>query len=80
MQPKTPTALLIIDVQQGLCEGEHAAFECAQVVARINTVAQKARAAGVLVVSSSTNPPRATSNLKAANGDWPTACMQRPPT
>lgn len=44
------TALLIIDVQQGLCEGEQAAFESPQVIARINEVADKARAAGALVV------------------------------
>ena len=44
------TALLIIDVQQGLCEGEGAAFESAQVIARINTVAAKARGAGAVVI------------------------------
>jgi len=44
------TALLIIDVQQGLCEGEHDAFESQQVIARINTVSAKARAAGAPVV------------------------------
>jgi nicotinamidase-related amidase len=44
------TALLIIDVQQGLCEGEHDAFESQQVIARINQVSRKARAAGGLVI------------------------------
>ena len=44
------TALLIIDVQQGLCEGEHAAFESPQVIARINAVSAKARAAGAMVI------------------------------
>lgn len=44
------TALLVIDVQQGLCEGEHDAFESQQVIDRINKVSRKARAAGVLVV------------------------------
>ena len=44
------TALLIVDVQQGLCEGEHDAFESQQVIARINVVSEKARAAGALVV------------------------------
>ncbi|WP_256353898.1 MULTISPECIES: cysteine hydrolase family protein [unclassified Variovorax] len=43
-------ALLIIDVQQGLCEGEHNAFESALVIDRINAVSAKARAAGVPVV------------------------------
>jgi nicotinamidase-related amidase len=48
------TALLIIDVQQGLCEndseGNSAAFESPQVIARINTVSAKARAAGAPVI------------------------------
>ena len=44
------TALLIIDVQQGLCEGEGAAFESAQVIARITPVSAKARAAGAPVI------------------------------
>lgn len=44
------TALLIVDVQQGLCEGEHDAFESQQVIARINVVSEKARAAGALVI------------------------------
>ncbi|MDO9166549.1 MAG: cysteine hydrolase family protein [Rhodoferax sp.] len=44
------TALLIIDVQQGLCDGEHAAFESQQVIKRINQVSAKARAAGAVVI------------------------------
>lgn len=44
------TALLIIDVQQGLCEGEHEAFESQQVIFRINAVSAKARAAGAIVI------------------------------
>jgi nicotinamidase-related amidase len=43
-------ALLIIDVQRGLCEGEHTAFEPMQTITRINRVARKARAAAVPVV------------------------------
>ena len=43
-------ALLIIDVQQGLCEGEGAAWDHANVIARINRVAAHARASGVPVV------------------------------
>jgi len=43
-------ALLVIDVQQGLCEGEHAAFDSQNVIARINLVSAKARAAGMPVV------------------------------
>jgi len=44
------TALLVIDVQQGLCEGEHDAFASQQVIDRINKVSEKARAAGAVVV------------------------------
>ena len=43
-------ALLVIDVQQGLCEGEHNAFESADVIGRINRVSAKARAAGIPVI------------------------------
>ena len=50
VHPLMDTALLIIDVQQGLCEGEHVAFELQQVIARINIVSAKARAAGALVI------------------------------
>ena len=44
------SALLVIDVQQGLCEGEHDAFQSQQVISRINRIAEKARAAGAVVV------------------------------
>lgn len=44
------TALLVIDVQKGLCEGEHEAFESQQVIGRINKVSERARAAGAVVV------------------------------
>jgi nicotinamidase-related amidase len=44
------TALLIIDVQQALCTGEHATFDAAGTIARINLVSARARAAGVPVV------------------------------
>jgi nicotinamidase-related amidase len=39
------TAILVIDVQQGLCEGEGAAHDCAGVIDRINQVTRKARMA-----------------------------------
>ena len=45
-----PRALLVIDVQQGLCEGESAAWQCGEVIARINAVSSRARAAGVPVI------------------------------
>jgi nicotinamidase-related amidase len=44
------TALLIIDVQQGLCEGGHDAFESQRVIARINKLSQQARTAGAMVI------------------------------
>ena len=44
------TALLVIDVQQGLCEGEGKAFDCEGVISRINRVARKARDAGAPVI------------------------------
>ena len=43
-------SILLIDVQQGLCEGEQAAFESQAVIARINIVCANARAAGLPVV------------------------------
>lgn len=44
------SALLIIDVQQGLCEGEGQAFESRPLIARINSVSQKMRQAGLPVI------------------------------
>lgn len=44
------SALLIIDVQQALCSGEHEAFEAQRVIARINMVSRRFRAAGAPVV------------------------------
>lgn len=44
------TAILVIDVQQGLCEGEGAAFDCPGTIARINQITAKARAAGAVVI------------------------------
>jgi nicotinamidase-related amidase len=44
------TAVLVIDVQQGLCEGAGAAFDCAGIISRINAVTEKARSAGAPVL------------------------------
>jgi nicotinamidase-related amidase len=44
------TAVLVIDVQQGLCTGEGAAHDCAGTIARINAVTDKARKTGVPVL------------------------------
>lgn len=43
-------AVLVIDVQQGLCVGDDAAWDCAGTIRRINVVTAKARAARVPVV------------------------------
>ncbi len=44
------TAVVVIDVQQGLCEGEGEAWDCEGTIARINAVTHKARGAGLPVV------------------------------
>ena len=44
------SAVLVIDVQQGLCEGERAAFDCPATIERINAVTHKARLAGAPVI------------------------------
>lgn len=44
------TTILVIDVQQGLCEGDGAAFDCVGTIERINGVTRKARAAGAPVI------------------------------
>ena len=43
-------AVLVIDVQRSLCEGEYDTFGSVQVIDRINQVTSRARAAGALVV------------------------------
>jgi nicotinamidase-related amidase len=43
-------ALLIIDVQQGLCEGERRAYDAPNVIARIDKIAGQARRAGTPVI------------------------------
>lgn len=45
-----PTAVLVIDVQQELCEGPDTPWEIDRVIANINAVAARARAAGAPVV------------------------------
>lgn len=44
------SALLVIDVQRGLCEGAQVSFELREVISRINQLASRARAAGAPVV------------------------------
>ncbi len=44
------TAVLVIDVQQGLCEGEGKAHDCEGLIAKINSITQQARAAGAPVM------------------------------
>jgi nicotinamidase-related amidase len=44
------SAVLVIDVQQALCVGPHAAYDAQGVIQRINLVTRRARAAGAPVV------------------------------
>lgn len=44
------TAVLVIDVQQGLCEGSEVAFDCEGTISRINRVTRSARDVGVPVI------------------------------
>lgn len=44
------TAVLVIDVQQGLCEGPEKAYDCEGLIETINLVTGKARAAKALVI------------------------------
>ena len=44
------SALLVIDVQQGLCEGDEASFESERVINQINLVADKARRSNAVVI------------------------------
>lgn len=44
------SALIVIDVQNALCSGEHAAFDSAGVIERINQLSARAREAGAPVV------------------------------
>lgn len=48
--PHTKPALIVIDVQQALCFGEHAAYQSERVIERINRVSRKTRAAGAPVL------------------------------
>lgn len=55
-----PCALLIIDVQHALCHGQYAGFEADRVIARINGVSTRVRAAGgtvVVIQHESAGPP-----------------------
>jgi len=67
------SAVLVIDVQQGLCEGEGAAFDCTATIKRINAVTHKARLSRAPVVfvqheSTSGYLERGTPDWQLANG------------
>lgn len=66
-------AVLVVDVQQGLCEGAGAAYDCRGTIDRINAVTRKAHAAGVPVIfiqheSESGYLERGTAAWQLANG------------
>ncbi len=44
------SAVLVIDVQQGLCQGPGAAYDCDGTIRRTNAVTRKARYAGMPVI------------------------------
>lgn len=45
-----PVAVLVIDTQQGLCEGKGRAYDSDAVIERINTVTRQARQVGATVI------------------------------
>ena len=44
------SAVIVIDVQQGLCDGSEAPFDCDGTISRINQVTRKARKVGAPVI------------------------------
>ena len=62
------TAVLVIDVQQGLCEGDGAAFDCAGTISRINSVTRKARQANAPVIF--VQHESASGYLAHGSSDW----------
>lgn len=68
-----PTALLVIDVQNALCHGDHACFDSQRIIDRINQVGAGARQAGApvfLIQHETTNGPldRGSSGWQLADG------------
>lgn len=61
-------AVVVIDVQQGLCEGDGKAFECEAIIARINALARKARSAGIPVIY--VQHESASGYLEFGSGAW----------
>ena len=62
------TAVLVIDMQQGLCVGEYQPHDCEGTIARINLVTEKARAANVPVIF--IQHESQTGYLQYASVDW----------
>ena len=62
------TAVLVIDMQQGLCVGEYQPHDCECTIARINQVTEKARAANVPVIF--IQHESQTGYLEYASVDW----------
>ena len=62
------SAVIVIDVQRGLCEGQYAAFEADKVIQRINTVVKNARDASVPVIFIQHDSPDGL--LKAESEGW----------
>ncbi|MEO6747746.1 MAG: cysteine hydrolase family protein [Caldimonas sp.] len=62
------TAVLVIDVQQGLCVGPGAAHDCAGTIERINVVTRHARATGAPVIF--VQHETASGELQHGSADW----------
>lgn len=62
------TAVLVIDMQQGLCVGEYQPHDCEGTIARINLVTEKAHAANVPVIF--IQHESQTGYLEYASVDW----------
>ncbi len=61
-------ALLIIDVQQGLCEGEYCVLDAKEVIGRINDASARARAVGIPVIF--VQHETVTDELKFGSRQW----------
>ena len=72
------TAVLVIDVQQGLCEDPGAAFDCHGTIERINMVTRNAREAEIPVIF--IQHESETGNLKYGSTAWQLAeSIETPP-
>ncbi len=72
------TAVLLIDIQQSLCTGPNAAWDCPTLIARINQVTAAARQANTPIIWCAT--PNLAWRQAPQDGNWPMACRWRAAT